>query len=122
MYAARPSLMDLILPDGSEIEARAYREADDEALIKDNTRFLIPLRSTARSSWPAQVVGVEGLQIRLERSPRLQPATAHWSAPEELPKLWPVARLALRGLPRDPPPNAGIVVVDLTGCGDRGGG
>lgn len=115
MYAARPSLMDLILPDRSEIEARAYREADDGRLIRDSTRFLIPLRSTVRSTWAAQVVGVEGLLVRLERSPHLQPARARWATAKEMPELWPVARLASRGLPRQPQPESGIVIVDLTG-------
>ncbi len=103
--------MDLILPDGSEIEGRAYREADDAALIKDNTRFLIP--STEHSTWPERVVGVEGLKARRERSPRPEPASARWATDEEVEALWPVARLASRALPAEPEPDSGIVIVDL---------
>ena len=113
MYAARPNLMDLILPDGSEVEARAYQEADDTVGISHATRFYLPIRSISRSTWPSRVVQVDGLQVRLERHLRTVPATARWADATELPDLWPIARRGLRGLPYEPADGAGIVIVDI---------
>ena len=114
MYAARPGLMDIVLPDGSAIEGRAYREADDGVVARDARRFLLPIRSVTRSQWPGRVVGVTGLRMRREGRPGTVPITARWATPVEVDSLWPIARRALPFLPVQPAEGAGIVVIDIS--------
>jgi hypothetical protein len=109
-------LLDFLLPDGSEIGARAYAEAT-EGLLRDAETLVVPVGPGAAGDWPERVVGADGVTVRREGKPHERlPATVRWADAEEARALWPYARSARRGAfgtATDLPDDVRILVVDL---------